>query len=219
MAKTKKSATKSSKTTTKQAIKPLEAPRIKLPEDDIVPQAQPTISSIISDKIKSFFGFISKHKLKVAALLILAGVGGWALSNYLDTRNQLNQLANPKTSTQTEITIITDQIQGTVELPSGETPTIATVSDADKLKGQNFFKNAENGDKVLIYAKAGKALLYRYTTKKVVEYSNVNLGNSTGQQGQGQQGNTAQQQGAQPQTTQSPQTQATPQPAQQPASN
>lgn len=220
MAKTKKTTTKSAKTTSKKTIKPLEAPRIKLPEDDIVPQTPPTLSGIISEKIRSILGFIGKHKLKVAGLLVLLAIGGWILNNYLDTRNQLNQLANPKTSTQTEITIITDQIQGTVELPGGETPTIATVSDAEKLKGQNFFKNAENGDKVLIYAKAGKALLYRYTTKKVIEYSNVNLGNNSDQQqSQGQQSNTPQQQNAQPQATQSPQTQTTPQPATQPATN
>jgi hypothetical protein len=45
-------------------------------------------------------------------------------------------------------------------LPEGEEPTVATVSDPDKLKDQLFFKHAEAGDKVLIYTKAKMAYLY-----------------------------------------------------------
>ncbi len=45
-------------------------------------------------------------------------------------------------------------------LPVGEEPTVATVSDPDKLKDQLFFKHAEAGDKVLIYTKAKMAYLY-----------------------------------------------------------
>ena len=67
-------------------------------------------------------------------------------------------------------------------MPSSEAPTIATVNDITKLKGQAFFADAKNGDKVLIYTKAGKAVLYRPLTNKVIEYSTVNLnGNTSGQ--------------------------------------
>lgn len=41
-----------------------------------------------------------------------------------------------------------------------EEPTVATVSDLEKLKGQEFFVNANVGDKVLVYLNAGKAILY-----------------------------------------------------------
>lgn len=41
-----------------------------------------------------------------------------------------------------------------------ETPTIATVSDLDKLKDQEFFVDATIGDKVLIFNNSGKAILY-----------------------------------------------------------
>lgn len=198
MAKTKKAGTKSTKSTTsKKAVKPLEAPRIKLPEDDLPPVKPPTISGMLSEKLRKAGSFLGRHKFKVLVVGLILVVGAWILNNYLETRNQLNQLANPKTSTQTEISIITDQIRSTVELPANETPTIATVSDVEKLKGQNFFKNAENGDKVLIYSQAGKALLYRYNTKKVIEYSNVNLGGNANNNQNEQQNNSQQQAGAQ----------------------
>ena len=47
-----------------------------------------------------------------------------------------------------------------IELPQGETPTVATVTDPDKLKAQAFFVNAKAGDIVLLYTIAHKAYLY-----------------------------------------------------------
>jgi hypothetical protein len=45
-------------------------------------------------------------------------------------------------------------------LPKDETPTIATVTDVDKLKDQEFFTHAKNGDKVLIYPTSKLALIF-----------------------------------------------------------
>src|SRR5471032_1664638 len=41
-----------------------------------------------------------------------------------------------------------------------EQPTIATVTDPEKLKNQSFFASAKSGDKVLIFSQAKKAVLY-----------------------------------------------------------
>ena len=61
------------------------------------------------------------------------------------------------------------KVEKIVELPVGETPSIATVSDVDKLSSQEFFAKAQNGDVVLIYPKAQKAYLYRPSTDKLIE--------------------------------------------------
>ncbi len=62
-----------------------------------------------------------------------------------------------------------------ITLPEGETPTIATVSDLEKLSDQAFFANALLGDKVLIYTKARKAILYRPSEKKLIEVAELKL--------------------------------------------
>jgi len=54
-------------------------------------------------------------------------------------------------------------------LPNEELPTIATVTDPKALEGQPFFANALAGDKVLVFAGAKKAILYRPSIEKIVE--------------------------------------------------
>lgn len=62
-----------------------------------------------------------------------------------------------------------------IELPKEEA-TVAAVSDKEKLKDQPFFQNAKNGDRVLIFTKAKKAILYRPSIKKIIEVAPINLG-------------------------------------------
>ncbi len=69
-----------------------------------------------------------------------------------------------------------------MELPPEETPTLATVTDRGKLAGQPFFQKAENGDKVLIYSSAGRAILYRPSLKKIIDVTSVNV-NQTAPEG------------------------------------
>ncbi len=76
-------------------------------------------------------------------------------------------------SQQEEMESVRSIISNYMELPQGENPTIATVVDKQKLADQPFFTHAENGDKVLIYTNARKAILYRPTTKKVVEVAPI----------------------------------------------
>ena len=55
-----------------------------------------------------------------------------------------------------------------IVLPEGETPTVATVSDPNALTNQAFFSSAKKGDRVLIYAKAKKAILYDPVLNKII---------------------------------------------------
>lgn len=125
-------------------------------------------------KLGLFFG----RKWTVIVIVILvAGVGLLAYF-YMDTKNQLKEVSNnPDNAAKSEVDKIISDVGKTLKLPS-ETPTLATVKDVSKLKNQEFFKDAQNGDKVLIYAQSGRALLYRPSSGQVIEYSRVSLNNN-----------------------------------------
>ncbi|MCL4354580.1 LytR C-terminal domain-containing protein [Patescibacteria group bacterium] len=91
-------------------------------------------------------------------------------------------LENPNQAGKAEIQALLTKVGSLMILPSGEVPTVATVSDKKKLANQAFFKNAENDDKVLIYSRAQKAILYRPSINKIIEVASVNLNMSNNQQ-------------------------------------
>lgn len=82
---------------------------------------------------------------------------------------------NPSLVTQKEVRTLVERVGKLIELPN-ETPTMATVSDKEKLKDQPFFTIAENGDKVLIFTQGKKAILYRPSTNKIIEVAPINTG-------------------------------------------
>lgn len=110
--------------------------------------------------------------LLVVVVLALAGVPSY----YFYDKYQKSQmlLKNPTEAARAEVKMLVERIGKLIELPNEE-PTIATVSDKDKLNDQAFFAKAQNGDKVLIYTRARKAILYRPATNKIIEVSTVNL--------------------------------------------
>ncbi|HBM45706.1 MAG: hypothetical protein UT05_C0008G0037 [Parcubacteria group bacterium GW2011_GWF2_38_76] len=69
-------------------------------------------------------------------------------------------LKDPQADPRKEIEGLKKEISTLMLLPKDEEPTVATVSDLTKLAGQEFFANASIGDKVLMYVKTGKAILY-----------------------------------------------------------
>jgi len=76
---------------------------------------------------------------------------------------------------------LVESLRKLMELPADEEPTIATVADASKLKDQPFFANSQNGDRVIVYTKARKAILYRPSTNKIIDVAPVSLGENQGQ--------------------------------------
>lgn len=117
----------------------------------------------------------------IIAILFIAAIGtaAYYIKRYHDSQQQVKKLSsNPTLTAQQQNQDLISSIGKLTVLPSGETPTIATVTDITKLKDQPFFANAKNGDKVLIYTSAKKAYLYRPSTNKLINIAPVNIGNN-----------------------------------------
>ena len=84
-------------------------------------------------------------------------------------------LTKTSAQVQSEVDSLVSEVGKLIELPTDERPTVATVSDAEKVKTQAFFAKAANGDKVLIYTNAKKAVLYRPSEKRIIEVGAVNI--------------------------------------------
>lgn len=123
----------------------------------------------------------SKKPLAILVLVVVVLALAAVPSYYFYNKYQKSQalLKNPTEAARQEVQVLTAQVGRYIELPNEE-PTVATVSDKEKLKDQPFFQKAENGDKVLIYTQARKAILYRPATNKIIEVSTVNLGGVAG---------------------------------------
>ena len=96
---------------------------------------------------------------------------------YMFTRG--NGVSNDPITQDSEVKNLVEKISSFLVLPTDEEPTVATVSDPKALKGQAFFDKAKKGDKVLIYGKAGKAILYDPIANKILEIAPINI-NSQG---------------------------------------
>jgi hypothetical protein len=85
------------------------------------------------------------------------------------------QLAQTPQQAQEEAKQLVGKIGQLIVLPQGEEPTLATVTDTEKLASQPFFTSARNGDKVLVYTQARKAILYRPSDHIIVDVASISV--------------------------------------------
>ena len=106
--------------------------------------------------------------LLVFALIALLAVVAFMTFQIVSLRS------NPAFQGQAELDKVVSKVGRLVVLPENEIPTLATVTDPEKLKDQPFFANAEEGFKVLLFSQSRKAILYDPKSDKVVEIAPIN---------------------------------------------
>ena len=119
------------------------------------------------------------YKIKPVHLIIivLALVSTFSIFQLYSAQQDLkNYKANPEEAASQEIQKLVDEVSKLIDVPQDETPTVATVTDPEKLNDQAFFTNVKEGDKVLIYNNSKKAILYRPSEKKVLNFAPINIG-------------------------------------------
>jgi hypothetical protein len=111
----------------------------------------------------------------VLALILVVAVYLYQL--YDGTKTQVNKGDAGSSNLLGDDEIVFNEVSKIIMLPPDETPVVRTVTNAKLLSSQSFFKDAQNGDKVLIYQESQKAILYRPSEGKLVNVASVNLGN------------------------------------------
>jgi CHASE1-domain containing sensor protein len=124
------------------------------------------------DRVKSKKKFLWKRIVLLIVLLVaVLGIAGTAY--FYNKYQQIKK--DPTTVATQETTALVQTIGKLMVLPTGETPTVATVTDKTKLTSQVFFKDAQNGDKLLAYTIAKKAILYRPSSNKIINIAPFNI--------------------------------------------
>jgi hypothetical protein len=107
-------------------------------------------------------------------VLVLALLSLFLFQQYHEARDKLSAAHNPAASSEGVKNVIA-AVRKLVVLPADQTPTVATVQDVEKLRGQSFFAQAKNGDKVLVYNAEKEAILYRPSTNQIVTIAPVSV--------------------------------------------
>jgi len=113
----------------------------------------------------SFPGIKPIHFI-ILLLLLFGGIAFYFYDKYQKAENLLGE------SIVAENQKAIDEVASLVEVPPG-TPRVTTIEDAGQFAGQEFFSRAQNGDKVLVYVQAQKAILYRPSTGKIIEIAPI----------------------------------------------
>lgn len=121
------------------------------------------------------------QKLLYIVIGIIAVCGmGFGVYRYMQLAAEVAKLkTSPADQAKTEIERLVAEVKKLIAVPADELPTVATVSDPEKLKANAFFAMAAVGDKVLIYTQAKKAILYRPGENKVIEVAPLSIGSSS----------------------------------------
>ncbi len=173
-------------------MSPTPVPRPMMPQRPVAaaPQPQPQVrpaqpqsahTAAQKPKKKSkFLGFLKRKWWVILIILValaLAAFTAYFAYNYFTEASKHNSQGVQGAQTDSQKVAetpeeLTAEITKFIVLPN-EVPEVATISNVELLKGQDFFKDAQNGDAVLIFKDAGRGLLYRPSTHKIIEYTKI----------------------------------------------
>ena len=115
--------------------------------------------------------FLTRLSLIFLLVILVGGAvlyGGYKGIKSISSTKSSSESMNKDTST-----LLAD-VGKLVTLPAGEDPSVFTVADLAPLKNQAFFNEAKIGDKVLIFSKSKKAVLYRPSENRVIVMAPLN---------------------------------------------
>ena len=127
------------------------------------------------DRIQSRVEINRERVIVFLIVVVLIITGSFVYYKNQKAKSQSSQVLSLTEQREQENRKLIEKVGKLILLPTNEQPTIATITDKSQLSTQPFFNNAVDGDKVLVYANAKKAILYRPSTDKIIEVAPVNI--------------------------------------------
>jgi hypothetical protein len=115
----------------------------------------------------------TKKQLALTVIGALVLIGGGSLFGLYE----YNLQNSPQVIYARKVQSMTSQVSKYVSLPQDEQPVVATITNTAKLPHEKFFNDAKNGDKILMYKKHKKAILYRPSTGQVITEATLDFQN------------------------------------------
>ena len=119
-----------------------------------------------------------KINAKTTIIILIVIVVGLSFG-YAKALRDVNNLRDPEARQEldrAEVLQVVEQVRRHMLLPEEELPQVATVIDAEALRGeQPFYKDVQNGDKVLIYLERRQAVVYSPERDIIVNVGSVVL--------------------------------------------
>lgn len=116
----------------------------------------------------------------VLILLALAAGSFFLYQKYRDTQAQVDKLSTVQGQQElsnTQVNELLGEMRAIILLPSDEDPVVATITDINLLRDKDFYKDAQNGDRVVVFASAKKAYIYRPSEKKIINVGAFEVSN------------------------------------------
>lgn len=115
--------------------------------------------------------------LVVLLVLVAAGYFGWMKYNQVYNSPEAVTAAQVAEVEEEKKEIMND-ISKFMLLPEGD-PVLFKVSNKDQMRAQQaFFKDTENDDVLLVFQESGKAIIYRPSSKTIINVGPVNFDNN-----------------------------------------
>jgi hypothetical protein len=107
----------------------------------------------------------NKNLQYLLGLVVVLALGYFGYMQYNEMQNTPEAQA---AAAQEQKVALLSKVKALTVLPEEE-PVLFTVNDANLLKTQQaFFKDAQNGDVLMVFQKDSKALIYRESENKIV---------------------------------------------------
>lgn len=104
-------------------------------------------------------------------MLALAGGVAFLYTKYTETRKEVEKLSTVQGQqelSKTQTHELLGEMRQIIIMPTNEDPVVATITDINQLKDKDFYKDANNGDRVVVFANAKKAYIYSPERKLIV---------------------------------------------------